>query len=334
MAFVLLHQQMHTGMLLALSQFLPGFNQATRGGIKLSDARLPGNFTNNVNFDLTEDVWSNRDPTASTDIASGDRKSVGELNTIGVTRPIKALVENSLQSFARSLAQSIPTTSEQFSQMIGEWIMRTKLRRLFNDGLLAFRVAHKAQTANHLLATANSGKANSDDLNLARATMGDMDFAAAGVLVMHSKPYYDLVGKQVADKIPDVAGWNFFRGQPATFNIPTLVTDSPALVGTRAVGSTTVPEYYSLGILPDAVDIKNDAAETVAANTITGKENIMFQVQAEGAYNIALRGFKWDTGNGGAVPSDNAFATATNWDPLETSTGAHKRRGGFCFTTL
>jgi hypothetical protein len=334
MAFILLDAQFNTGMLLGLTQALPGFNAATRGAITYKDSRLPGSFVNNVGFTLTQDLWTNRDPTSTAAAASGDRKTMGQINQIGVKRPIKAIVENRLTDFAASIGAQVPKSSEEFSQMIGEWVARTKLLRQFNDALLAARVAIKNQAANTATATANSGKANSGDLNLARAKMGDLDFAAAGVLIMHSKPFYDLVGNQVAEKIPDVAGFNLFRGLPATYGIPTLVTDSAALVGVRGSGSAAVPEYYSLGLLPGGVNVTNDAAETVVADAVTGGENILYRLQAEGAHVVDVKGFKWDTSNGGANPSDAAFATATNWDPTESGTGAEKRRAGFCWVTL
>lgn len=333
MAFVLLDQSFHSGMMLALAQNLNVFNAASRGAITLKDRRLPGQYVNNVGWNLTEDVWTRRDPTSIAAAASGDRKSLGELNKIGVICHTKAIVENSLGNLAQSMGQDIPTTSEGFSRMVGSWVATSGLKKKLNHGILAARAAIKGQSESVYTATNNSAKANAVDLNLARATMGDA-VGLVQVNIMHSKPWFDLVGNQVVEKYPDVTGFNLFQGIPATYGVPTLVTDSASLVGVRGSGSAAVPEYYTLGLVSGAVDVESDTAETATAETITGLENLMFRLQAQGSHSLAVKGFKYDVANGGANPTDTTIGTSTNWDVLESGAPNQKKRAGYCFVTL
>ena len=52
---------------------------------------------------------------------------------------------------------------------------------------------------------------------------------------------------------------------------------------------------------------------------VTGLENLVVRLQGEFAYNLGVKGFKWDTANGGANPSDAAVGTGTNWDAAVSS---------------
>jgi hypothetical protein len=98
------------------------------------------------------------------------------------------------------------------------------------------------------------------------------------------------------------------------FGNPFVVTDCASLVYTS--GGT---RYHTCGLVPGAImiDQNNDFIDNV--HTANGDENITRTYQAEWSYNLGVKGFQWDKGNGGHSPSAAAIATATNWDKYVTS---------------
>jgi hypothetical protein len=45
---------------------------------------------------------------------------------------------------------------------------------------------------------------------------------------------------------------------------------------------------------------------------------LVVRVQAEYAYSLGIKGFKYDVANGGANPDATAVGTASNWDKVAT----------------
>ena len=130
--------------------------------------------------------------------------------------------------------------------------------------------------------------------------------------VMHSKPYYDLVKEQIAAKIDGVANFNVQTGTPITLNRPVLVTDSASLKVTS--GSPAVTDYYTLGLTANGVLCEVTETSDIVIDDVTGGENIITRLQGEFAYNVGVKGFKYDVGNGAANPNATALGTGSNWD--------------------
>ena len=130
--------------------------------------------------------------------------------------------------------------------------------------------------------------------------------------VMHSKPYYDLVKEQIAAKIDGVANFNVQTGTPITLNRPVLVTDSASLKVTS--GSPAVTDYYTLGLTANGVLCEVTETSDIVIDDVTGLENIITRLQGEFAYNVGVKGFKYDVGNGAANPNATALGTGSNWD--------------------
>jgi hypothetical protein len=127
-------------------------------------------------------------------------------------------------------------------------------------------------------------------------------------LVMHSKPYFDLVKQAITDKIFQVANVAIYAGTVATFGKPTIVIDSPPLVDAGAPNT-----YNTLLLVPGAVTVKESELETVVLDgPLTGLENLIYRLQGEYAYNVECLGFKYDVAQG-VNPTDNVLGTAANW---------------------
>lgn len=85
-----------------------------------------------------------------------------------------------------------------------------------------------------------------------------------------------------------------------------VVTDSPALA---PAGKDNVLSVVSGGII---VDNAGDIITNL--DTTNGQTRIETTWQADYTFGLKLKGYAWDTANGGASPTDAELATGTNWD--------------------
>jgi len=307
----------HRGVFEGASVNLNIFNGLSNGAILLEHSALAGNYSADVMFKSMMDAMTRRDNTSTSAVASGDVKKISEITQLGVKRNTKTVVENTIDFFRKSIQTQFQGDPAQWSQKMGEIFAEAKAYYQMNDALAAGVAALRGQSTN-LYTVPTNGTLQKESINAGRAKLGDQ----AGnikVCVMHSKPYFDLIDDQVADNILQVSGAVLYGGTPATYGIPTLVTDSPSLVINSGTVTTPVYDYYSL-LLTDAAVVVTDSEDDTMMGLPTSAENILYRLHAEGAHNVAVKGFAWDSANGGANPSDAAFKTTTNWDVVATST--------------
>jgi len=166
---------------------------------------------------------------------------------------------------------------------------------------------------------AASGTITTAALNSGLAKFGDA-FSNVKAFLMHSKVFFDLVGYQITptSQGDNIAGVVAQGALPATFGRPIIVSDSDALivdVGTSSVADVT---YHTLGLVSGAVLAEATEEEYMTYAEVTGNENIQARLQGEYAYNVGVKGFQWDVGNGGVNPVDSALGTGSNWDKVAT----------------
>jgi len=320
--FVIDNQYFHTGLFEGLTQNLGLFNEVSGGAVRLIDNRLPGHLSDRLLYKTLEDSWNRRDITAASAISSADTAQVQEISQRGVKLNAKMYAPFILHAFQKNFDPSMKGDYQQISRRIGQATAPARLKQQVNHSLYAARSALTKSSAasKHAIVVSSAnynGKMNSVDLNTARALMGDMA-GRLKCMVMHSKPYFDLVGNQVADKLTGVSDLILREGSGLTYNTPVLVIDSPALYATIGSGSAAYTEYYTLLLTEDAVVVQNSEAEAMVAEVVTGKENLQIDLQGEGAHNVEVRGFAWAAG-GGINPTDAALATASNWDLASAS---------------
>ena len=129
---------------------------------------------------------------------------------------------------------------------------------------------------------------------------------------MHSAPMHALYGNNLAngERLFTYGTVNVMRDP---FGKLLVMTDCPNLV---TVGTPSV--YHILGLVPGAVMIDQNNDFTANEESKNGDENIIRTYQAEWSYNVGVKGFSWDKGNGGKSPTDAALFTSTNWDKYAT----------------
>lgn len=199
-----------------------------------------------------------------------------------------------------------------FSRYLGAMFAKDIAVDMIDTSLLAAWKAIEQSANKHTIAA--NGTMTTAALVSGLSKLGDAANRITG-FVMHSKVYYDLVQAQIAANTLQVSGGVIQSGNPVTLNRPVYVTDSASLLVTG-----TPDLYRTLALTEDGIVIENSESQELAFTLVTGLENLVHRMQGEFAYNLTLKGYKWDVANGGANPNSTAVGTATNWDQVATST--------------
>lgn len=308
--FKIYQPEFQAGLWEGISQAVNAFNGASQGTIRLVVEAQKGQYEKTAIFTAINNLITRRNP-ASTSSADAVKPVQDELISVKVDRKIGP-VEFTLDSLRKS-----GVSNSEMSFVLGEMIGQKKAQDMLNTGILACEAALEGQAStNGFDATGLSVKTmTTEHLVSGLQKMGDMGSRVIA-WIMHSKPFYDLVKEQISAKITNVADRVVFEGSPVTLNRPVIVSDVPALWDLNASATDT---YNTLGLVSDAVVVKESEQSDLVSDIITGNENLTARVQGEYAMNLGVRGFKWDVTNGGASPTDAALATTTNWDLVLTT---------------
>lgn len=290
-----------------LQQQADVFNSAVNNAILLSTTEKPGDYEYESFFKDIASLVTRRD-TTSTSAATKLSMLQDELVRVKLNRKIGP-VDQSRDSFRKIFARY---SEMEFVGILGQQIAVAQQVEMANSVLLAARAATVNVSSGALMYTVpSSGTITTSALVNGLAKLGDRSDRVVA-WVMHSKPYFDLVLQQIAANIDGVSNFNVKSGTPITLNRPVLVIDSPSLKVTS--GSPAVDDYYTLGLVAGASMAEVTETSDVVIDDVTGGENLLTRLQGEFAYNIGLKGFKYDVTNGGANPNATAVGTGSNWD--------------------
>jgi hypothetical protein len=290
-------------------------------GINVQARPMRGDFDYQSFMKLISSLVTRRDTTsvsAATDLAV----TMDENISVKLNRKIGPVAQTMDAWRKAALPFGGPTDdgARGFSRYLGAMIGKEVAVDMLNTSIASLRVALEAQATN--LFTVTTGTAlTTAHLNSTLSKMGDAQNRVRAWL-MHSKSYNDLVAYQInpANNGDPTANGIVYGGMPGTFGRPIYVTDSASLVVTGA------PDRYRIiGLTDGAIQMVNSEEQDVAFQLVSGLENLVHRLQGEFAYNLQIKGFKWDVANGGANPASAALTTATNWDKTATS---HKDLAG------
>jgi len=198
---------------------------------------------------------------------------------------------------------------------MGQQLAIDTLADMLNTGIGAAYAALTQVTAIKFDATGLTDPADEPNwlnLNSGQAKFGDQS-AAIRAWILHSVPMHKLYANNLtnAQALFTYGTVNVIRDP---FGKVLIMTDSPNLVTT---GSPDV--YRTLGLVTAGLVIGQNNDFDANEETKNGNENIIRTYQAEWSYNVGVKGFAWDKGNGGKSPADAALFTSTNWDRYATS---------------
>ncbi len=313
--FKIYNDQFFGGMVEQLQQDTSALNSV---GIRVTARPIKGDFDLQSFIKKITGTISRRDTTsvaAATDLAVAMDENI----SVKMNRKIGPIAQtlDAWKKAAMPFQTDFDVTGAQgFSRYLGSMIAKDIEGDMLDTGLLAGRVfIGGANTNSNRFTIATNGTLTTAALISTLALMGD---AASRVKawVMHSKVYFDLIQYQVsqANNGSDAAFGVIQAAMPLTLNRPVYVTDSASLL---VAGTPNL--YHTLGLVDSGIDMINSEEQTVVLDTVTGLENLVSRMQGEFAYNLAIKGAKWDTANGGANPSSGAVGTFSNWDQTATS---------------
>jgi hypothetical protein len=321
--FKVYNDQFRGGVIERLTQASAFFNGASQGALAMTTQSRRGDYVYESFLQSIAGLVSRRDTTVVTDAVALD-VSMEEFISVKLNRKIGP-VDQTLDSF-RKVLMAAGGSEEALSFLMGSQVAKAMEVEMLNTVLRALR-ASLANVA-EVYHDASDGTLESADLNTGLSKFGDA-YSNVVAWVMHSKPWFDLVGYQIdpANHGDNIAGVVVQGASPATFGRPVVVTDSPALIVDEGTSSAPALRYHTLGLVAGAGVAENSENEFVTYDEVTGKENIIARLQGEYAYNIGLKGFQYDVGNGGANPTDTLVGTGSNWDKIATS---DKDLAGIC----
>jgi hypothetical protein len=286
------------------AQYAELFNEQSKGSIVMRSEAMQGDYGKVSGFLSTSSLVNERDTTDVSTAGTVTKLSEGDLINVKLNR--YNLSEQTLDAWKK-----IAKNESELARIIGLQLAKADKLEKLNRGLgavvgatgnVGVTVAYDAQgdglgTMTHLALTKG--------LRLFGDRAGDIV-----CWVMHSHAAYDLLTQSIADKIDMTAGMAVLNGTIASLGRPIVITDS-----TELVSSST---YYTLGLTQGAIDIADSEPVSVLSEVVGGKINLIGRIQAEWAYNLGLRGYKYLVATG-ANPNAAAVRLGTNWPKVATS---------------
>jgi hypothetical protein len=300
--WVIYQEEFFAGMTEVLEQNSELFNAASRGAIRLVTERKKGDYERQSFVENISGLVAWRD-VGSIGSAASTPMAMDEWVSVKLNRRIGP-VEQTRDSF-RKLGRD----PALMSFLLGQQAAKSVLVDQVDSTLIALDAALSGIATLCYDATGQTTKtATHPHLVSVMAKMGD---AANRLIcwVMHSKPFFDLMQQSITDNIFQVGGLTIINGTVATFNKPTIVIDSSALLV-----SGTPDNYVTLGLVDGAAVVAESEEREIVSETVTGQENLHTRVQGELAYNLGVKGFKWDISSGGRNPNAAALGTTAYWD--------------------
>lgn len=295
--------QVQTATIETLAQMVDKFNAASAGSIQLTQQGFEGDYRYENFWASIHAAQRRVDRYASN--AAQSSTALAQLQAVGVKvaggfGPI-LWEPGQLAWVQKSPAEAV----EVISRNLAEAILKDQL----NSAIAALVAAIEAQAS----ATwdTGTGQLTYADMNLAHAKFGDMSQMIVAN-VMDGTQYHSLIGQNLTNterlfvasgvQVVDILGRRV------------VVTDAPAL---RETG--TGADVKVLGLVAGAAVVYDGSALITNIETSNGKERIETTMQADYDFGLALKGYAWDTANGGKSPTDAEIATGSNWDKVATS---------------
>jgi hypothetical protein len=286
-----------------LGQMVDKFNASSNGSIRLTTEGFDGDFFQESFFAAIHSAQRRVDRYAANAAASATDLTQLQKDTVKVAGgfgPI--LYEPSQMTWLQK-----PTTEgiEVASRNFAEAMMQDQLNTAI--ACLVAAIENQAAATNDVSAT---GGINYGAINGAHAKFGDSSSLLVAE-VMSGAVYHKLVGQNLtnAERLFEQQGVLIVD----ILGKPTIVTDAPALF------EAGTPDKQKVLSLAESAAIISDGGDIISnIETNNGKERIETTMQVDYSFGAGLKGYGWDTTNGGKSPTDAELATGSNWDKVAT----------------
>ncbi|MGF6212337.1 major capsid protein [Comamonas sp. 4034] len=287
-----------------LAQDVAKFNAASAGSIQLTTQGIDGDF-------LQESFWAGIhsaqrrvDRYAANGAQSATPLSQKQYDTVKIAGGFGPILWEPGQL---SWVQKSPEEAlEVISRNLSEAIMADQLNTAI--AALVAAIANQAGATNDVSATAG---VTYSAINTAHAKFGD---ASARIIaqVMTGAMYHRLIGQNLAnaEKLFTFSGVTIVD----ILGKAVIVTDAPALF------TAGTPDKVKVLSLVSGAGVVSDGSDLITnIQTNNGKNRIETTMQADYTFGLSLKGYTWDTANGGKSPTDVELATGSNWDLVANS---------------
>lgn len=298
-------QQVEGGRAEVLAQHSDAFNAGSNGAITLRNEFTKGQYGYESFFPSVASLYTRQDLTS---VAAGTATKSTEDEQISVKMNRRYQHEYALASMRLRGNGAVEPAMFAFGQQLAKAAMVDRLNVSLAGAVAA--LGAEAGVLNDV--TGGSDGITYSDLLDTMAKFGDAaDNVAAWV--MHSKQYFDLAKGTITD---NAAYTNIADGVIRTVDVPGLgrpiiITDSTSLID----ASASPDAYFVLGLTQGAIEITDGGSDDMV-DQVSGLEQIVLRLQGEDAYNMKMKGFKWDVANGAANPTTATVSTASNWDKI------------------
>ena len=280
------------------------FNEATRGGLVLSAGQIEGDFSTMSFFNRLSGLVRDRDITSDASVSSIDfsMDNISRVKYAKGTPPVR-LDRHRWEWILKNPEDAVALISQQ----LVEETIAAQLA-LAAGALIAANTGVGAT----LTYDGTAGTTSLAGLTNAAQLFGDRS-GDINCWLMHSKCYTDLqlAALTNASNLFQIGSVRVVQDAAGR---PIVVSDLPTLVYT-----STGTKYHVLGLTPGAVVVEAEQDFFFNVDTSNGTENIGSTWQAQWTENIGLKGFTYDTTNGGRNPTQATLLTSTNWDKKATS---------------
>ena len=287
-----------------LAQRVEAFNGASNGAIQLTSMGFEGDFFERSFYSSLHaaqrrvDRYASNTSAASTALAQLKEASVKVGGGFG---PI--IFEPSQMAWiGGNEAQAIEVISRNLSEVMMQDQLNTAI------AALVAAIGNQATATNDVSATLGISYSAFNDTH---AKFGDASMSLVAQ-VMNGTAYHKLIGQNITNAtqlfkadgilIVDILGK------------AVVVTDAPSLYAT---GTPNLLKVLSLSTGAATIFDGSDVISNI--ETSNGNQRIETTMQADYTFGLGLKGYTWDTANGGKSPTDAELATGTNWDKTATN---------------
>lgn len=304
--FVVRNELFQTLFTETLAQNVDILNQDGNGVIRLVTNEREGDYDKTRFFDRPSGGVSRRDTTDTSTALTPTALTQDEVIGVKLNRKYGPYQQT------RDAFKKIGGTPEDLTMILAPNMAEEAMKGMVNDAVAALVAAlrNNAGVVYDYAATGSNKTIDHTALIRGRALFGDA-FGRIKGWGMNGAAFHKLVEAQLSVASGNVGDFAVYEGQAGTLGLPAFVSDAPAFATSGTPG-----EYHILGLVPNAAVLTVSEAPYMATDETILKENILYAFQGEYAFNLELKGYKWDVANGGTNPSAAALATGSNWDKV------------------
>ena len=296
--------EIYTTTIELLGQKLEAFNAASGGAVVLNTDAWRGNYTKEAFFQSIAGAQRRVDRNTTNTSQASTTLSQGEFVGVKVAGGFGPIIfePGQLTYLQESPEAAIMAISEGFSDALLADQLNTSV------GCAVAAVENVAALVNDVSASAGLSQ---QALNKGHYKFGDM----SGMIIadiMHSSGSESLTDKALAN------GERLFQSSNvmviSILGKIIVVSDIPALYVAGTPNRTKVLSLTAGGVI-----VSNSSDIIANMDTTNGKGRIETTWQADYTFGLQLKGYSWDTVNGGKSPLDAELFTGSNWDIAVTS---------------